>query len=97
MVILATFVLLFFMTGSVLIPIKALIMNVLSLGAALGVLVWVFQDGNGESLLGFSSTGRHRGLHPDLVFALGFGLARWTTRCSCFADQGVQGRRNEQR
>ena len=93
-VILATFVLLFFMTGSVLIPIKALIMNVISLGASLGVLVWVFQDGNGESLLGFSSTGGIEGFIPILVFALGFGLAMdyevfLLSRIKEFKDSGM--------
>jgi len=93
-VILATFVLLFFMTGSLLIPIKALIMNVISLGASLGVLVWVFQDGNAESLLGFSSTGGIEGFIPILVFALGFGLAMdyevfLLSRIKEFKDSGM--------
>ncbi len=93
-VIVATFVLLFFMTGSVLIPIKALIMNVISLGASLGVLVWVFQDGNGESLLGFTSTGGIEGFIPILVFALGFGLAMdyevfLLSRIKEFKDSGM--------
>lgn len=54
---LATFVLLFLMTGSVLVPVKALIMNVLSLGATFGALVWVFQAGHLSGLLGFDSFG----------------------------------------
>jgi putative drug exporter of the RND superfamily len=54
---LATFALLFLMTGSVLIPIKALAMNILSLGATFGALVWVFQDGHLASLLGFTAFG----------------------------------------
>ena len=45
-IVLATFVLLFLMTGSVVVPLKAIVMNVLSLGATLGTLVWVFQDGH---------------------------------------------------
>src|SRR5699024_10521383 len=45
-VVLATFVLLFLMTGSVVVPLKALLMNIVSLGASVGVLVWVFQDGH---------------------------------------------------
>jgi len=45
------------MTGSVLIPLKALAMNVLSLGATFGALVWIFQDGHLSSLLGFTAFG----------------------------------------
>jgi RND superfamily putative drug exporter len=74
-VVLATFVLLFLLTGSILVPIKALLINVVSLGASLGVLVWVFQDGHGESLLGFKSTGGIETIIPILVVALGFGLS----------------------
>ena len=55
---LATFVLLFLMTGSVLVPVKALVMNTLSLGATFGVLVWVFQDGHLSGLLGLHADGR---------------------------------------
>ena len=50
---LATFALLFLMTGSVVVPVKAIVMNVLSLGASFGALVWVFQDGHLSGLLGF--------------------------------------------
>jgi RND superfamily putative drug exporter len=74
-VVLATFVLLFLMTGSVLVPLKALVMNVVSLGASLGVLVLIFQDGHLESLLGFTSTGAIESTIPPLVLAFGFGLA----------------------
>jgi RND superfamily putative drug exporter len=74
-VVLATFVLLFLMTGSLLIPAKALVLNVLSLGASFGVLVLVFQDGWGEDLLGFTSTGGIEAFIPPIVLALGFGLA----------------------
>ena len=74
-VVVATFVLLFLMTGSLLIPAKALVLNVLSLGASFGVLVLVFQDGWGEDLLGFTSTGGIEAFIPPLVLALGFGLA----------------------
>jgi uncharacterized membrane protein YdfJ with MMPL/SSD domain len=49
---LATFVLLFLMTGSVVVPVKAIVMNVLSLGASFGALVWVFQEGHLSGLLG---------------------------------------------
>jgi RND superfamily putative drug exporter len=74
-VVLATFVLLFLMTGSVLVPFKALFMNVISLGASLGVVVWVFQDGIGEGLLGFASPGGVEVAIPPLALAFGFGLA----------------------
>ena len=75
LVVLATMLLLFLMTGSVVIPVKALILNVLSLGASLGVATWVFQNGHLEGLLGFTSTGALESLIPPLVLALGFGLS----------------------
>jgi putative drug exporter of the RND superfamily len=70
-----TFVLLFLMTGSVLVPLKALVMNTLSLGATFGVLVLVFQDGHGSSLLGFTPTGALETWVPVVVFAFAFGLS----------------------
>ncbi len=75
LVVLATFVLLFLMTGSVLVPLKALLMNVVSLGASLGVLVWVFQDGHLSGLLDFTPAGGIDTTIPPLVVAFGFGLA----------------------
>jgi RND superfamily putative drug exporter len=74
-VVLATLALLFLMTGSLLIPIKALVLNVLSLGASLGVLVVVFQYGFGEDLLGFTSTGGIEIVIVPLALAFGFGLS----------------------
>lgn len=71
----ATLVLLFLMTGSVVIPVKALLTNVLSLAASLGVLVWVFQDGHLEGLLGFTSVGGIETYVVALVVAFAFGLA----------------------
>lgn len=71
----ATFVLLFLLTGSVVIPLKALVLNVVSLGASLGILTWVFQDGHLESLLRFDSTGGIESVIPLLVLAFGFGLS----------------------
>ena len=53
-----TFVLVFLFTGSVLLPIKAILMNLLATGAALGITVAVFQWGYGESVLGFTSPGQ---------------------------------------
>lgn len=74
-VVVATFVLLFLMTGSLLIPLKALLLNVVSLGASLGVVVWGFQDGNLAGLLDFTTPGGIETVIPPLVLALGFGLA----------------------
>ena len=72
---LATFALLFLMTGSVLVPIKALVMNILSLGATFGALVWVFQDGHLSGLLGFESFGAIEVWVPIVVFVFAFGLS----------------------
>jgi len=72
---LATFVLLFLMTGSVLVPIKALVMNFLSLGATFGALVWIFQDGHLSGLLGFDSYGAIEVWVPVVVFVFAFGLS----------------------
>ncbi|HEY5183719.1 MAG TPA: MMPL family transporter [Actinomycetes bacterium] len=74
-VVVAAFVLLFLMTGSVLIPLKALIMNVLSLSATFGLLVLIFQDGHLASLLSFTPTGVIETWLPVLVFAFAFGLS----------------------
>lgn len=72
---LATFVLLFLMTGSVVLPIKALIMNLLTVSAAFGILVLIFQDGRFEGLLGYDSPGALDSSQPILLFALIFGLS----------------------
>jgi uncharacterized membrane protein YdfJ with MMPL/SSD domain len=71
----ATFLLLFLMTGSVVLPIKALLMNLLTVSAAFGVLVLVFQDGRLEGLLDFTSQGALDSSQPILLFALIFGLS----------------------
>ena len=75
LVALATLVLLFLMTGSVVIPVKALLMNVVSLGASLGVVVWIFQQGHLQGLLGFDGVGAIESTIPMLVLAFGFGLS----------------------
>jgi putative drug exporter of the RND superfamily len=72
---LATFILLFLLTGSVFIPIKAILMNLLSLTATFGVLVWGFQEGHLAGLLGFDSVGFLALWLPFLVFFLAFGLS----------------------
>jgi predicted RND superfamily exporter protein len=60
---------------SVLVPLKAVIMNVLSLGASFGVLVWVFQDGNLAGLLGFEPPGGIEPTIPPILAAVIFGLS----------------------
>lgn len=74
-VVLSTFVLLFLMTGSVVLPLKALLVNALSIAASLGVLVWAFQDGRLAGLLGFTSTGGVETYVVVLVVAFAFGLS----------------------
>ncbi|MCU1431988.1 MAG: integral rane protein [Actinotalea sp.] len=74
-VVLATFVLLFLMTGSLVIPVKALLTNALSLAASLGVLVWAFQDGHMSGLLSFTPTGGIETYVVALIIAFAFGLA----------------------
>jgi RND superfamily putative drug exporter len=72
---LATLVLLFLMTGSVVIPVKALLTNALSLAAALGVLVWGFQDAHLSGVLDFIPVGGIESYVVALVLAFAFGLA----------------------
>jgi RND superfamily putative drug exporter len=74
LVAIATFALIFLLTGSVLLPIKAFIMNMLSLTAALAVMVWVFQDGN---LAGFGTAalGHLNAPFLPLVFCIAYGLS----------------------
>ena len=74
-IVVVTFLLLFLAFGSVVLPIKAIVMNVLSLSATFGVLVWGFQQGNLEGLLGFTSTGTLEATQPVLMFAMVFGLS----------------------
>ncbi len=71
----ATFVLLFLMFGSLLVPLKALVLNLLSLSATFGAMVWVFQEGNGAGLLGFTATGLTDTTTPILMFCIAFGLS----------------------
>jgi RND superfamily putative drug exporter len=71
----ATFALLFLMTGSALVPIKALVMNTLSLGATFGALVWVFQNGHLSGLLAFDAFGAIEVWVPVVVFVFAFGLS----------------------
>ena len=75
MVVVATLVLLFLMTGSIIVPIKAVIMNILSLGASFGALVWIFQEGHLAGLLGFDSVGALDLWMPVLILIFAFGLS----------------------
>jgi RND superfamily putative drug exporter len=70
-----TLVILFLMTGSVVLPVKALIMNLLTLSAAFGILKLIFQDGRLEGLLAYTSQGALESSQPILLFAIAFGLS----------------------
>jgi len=71
----ATFVLLFLAFGSVVLPLKAIVMNVLSLSATFGVVVWIFQQGHLSGLLRFTPTGTIDPTMPILMLAIIFGLS----------------------
>jgi trehalose monomycolate/heme transporter len=71
----STFVLLFLAFGSVVLPLKAIVMNVLSLGATFGVVVWIFQWGHLSRLLQFTPTGSIDPTMPILMAAIIFGLS----------------------
>ncbi|KUN73050.1 transporter [Streptomyces canus] len=70
-----TLVLVFLLTGSVLIPVQAVLLNALSLTAMFGAVVWVFQDGHLSGLLGFTSPGSIETTLPVLMFCVAFGLS----------------------
>ncbi|WP_328414971.1 MMPL family transporter [Micromonospora sp. NBC_00389] len=70
-----TLVLLFLAFGSLLLPVKAVLMNLVSIGASFGAVVWVFQDGHLASWLGFTPTGYLEPNLPILILAVLFGLA----------------------
>ncbi|MFJ6314754.1 MMPL family transporter [Streptomyces californicus] len=74
-IVVVTLLLVFLLTGSVLIPLQAVVLNALSLTAMFGALVWVFQDGNLSGLLGFTSTGDIETTLPVLMFCVAFGLS----------------------
>ncbi len=71
----AAFLLLLVTFRSIVIPIKAIVLNLLSVGAAYGVLVWIFQEGHLESLLGFHSNGAIVSWMPLFLFVVLFGLS----------------------
>lgn len=74
-IVLATLILVFLLTGSVLVPVQAVLLNALSLTAMLGAVVWVFQEGNLSGLLAFTPTGGIETALPVLMFCLAFGLS----------------------
>ena len=70
----STYILIFFQVRSVILPIKALIMNILSISASFGVLIWIFQLGNGAELLNFTPQPIDP-TTPVMIFAILFGLS----------------------
>ncbi|TMC63590.1 MAG: MMPL family transporter [Chloroflexota bacterium] len=73
-VMIVTYLVLFLLTGSLVLPLKAVIMNILSIGASFGALVWVFQQGHLSSLLNFTPAALDPSV-PVLLFCLVFGLS----------------------
>jgi len=71
----ATFAVLFLFTGSVVLPLKQILMNFLGLSAVFGLMVLIFQDGRLEGLLGYTSQGGLETTQPLLLFAVAFGLS----------------------
>ncbi|WP_436980025.1 MMPL family transporter [Streptomyces sp. enrichment culture] len=69
-----TFILLFLFTGSVVQPLRALVLNMITLGATLGVMTWIFQDGNLSPLLGFTPQPMEVAM-TVLMFCIAFGLS----------------------
>jgi RND superfamily putative drug exporter len=74
-VLILAFALLLVTFRSIVIPIKAIVLNLLSVGAAYGVLTWVFQDGHFEKALGFNSNGGVTAWLPIFLFVILFGLS----------------------
>lgn len=70
-----TFVILFLMTGSVVVPLTATVLNALSLSVMFGALVWIFQEGNLSGLLGFTPQGSFEPSIPILMFCVAYGLS----------------------
>ena len=70
-----TFTVLFLMFGSVVVPFKAVVLNLLSLSATFGAMVWIFQEGRMSELLNFTATGTLDTTTPILMFCVAFGLS----------------------
>ncbi len=73
-IVLSTLIVLFLFTGSIVQPVRALIGNALTLGATLGTMVWIFQDGHLSGVLGFTPTPINTSM-PVLLFCIAFGLS----------------------
>ena len=74
-IIVSTYLVLFVLLRSVVLPAKALVMNTLSIVASFGALVWIFQDGNLSALLGFEPLGFVETTQPVILFCVLFGLS----------------------
>ncbi|MEV6594778.1 MMPL family transporter [Streptomyces acidicola] len=93
LIVLTTFLLLFLFTGSIVQPLRALVLNLISLGATLGVMTWIFQDGNLSSFLGFTAQPMEMTM-TVLMFCIAFGLSMdyevfVTSRIKELHDQGA--------
>lgn len=75
LIVMVTLLLVFLLTGSVVIPLQAVLLNALSLTAMFGAVVWVFQEGHLSGLLGFTATGSIETTLPVLMFCVAFGLS----------------------
>src|SRR5207237_8338232 len=73
-VLLATYFVLFLLTGSLVLPLKAVLLNLLSISASFGALVWIFQDGHLSGLLGFTPQSIDPSI-PVILFAIVFGMS----------------------
>jgi uncharacterized membrane protein YdfJ with MMPL/SSD domain len=92
-----TLLVLFLMTRSVLLPLKAIVLNMLTISAVIGVLVWIFQDGRLEGVLGYTSQGGLEPMHPILIATIAFALSTdygvfLLGRIKEARDQGVENR-----
>ena len=74
-IVITTYIVLFLLLRSVILPLKALVMNTLSIVASFGALVWIFQDGNLSALLGFQPLGFVETTQPVILFCVLFGLS----------------------
>jgi RND superfamily putative drug exporter len=74
-IVISTYLVLFMLLRSVLLPLKALVMNTLSIVASFGALVWIFQDGNLSAILGFQPLGFVETTQPVILFCVLFGLS----------------------
>jgi len=74
-IVIATYLVLFLLLRSAILPVKALVMNTLSIVASFGAMVWIFQDGNLSTLLGFQPLGFVETTQPVILFCVLFGLS----------------------